>query len=309
MFERLFLKMEGDNGGTGGGGGGAPENIGTGGNPQGGAAGGGNALPGANSGNAGGATNWIESLPDDIKKDPSLQNFKDPASLAKSWVNAQKMIGADKVIIPGEKATAEEIASFHAKLGRPGKSEEYKFELPENYKLHPVLEKGLRETAFAAGLSSKQAAQLVSWYAKTEPELMQANETAQKQQIVDSINEYKKTLGGDDKYKAQVDKARTAVAALADDKLKKFLVDTQLGSKPEMIEHFAKLADMMGEDKIADGNGTPMPSHDLESMQREINDIEGMKGYWDGSLPNQDAMNTRRTDLYKRMEAIRSKMK
>ncbi len=40
---------------------------------------------------------FLDSLPEDLRGEPSLRTFTDPASLAKSYVNAQRMIGADKI--------------------------------------------------------------------------------------------------------------------------------------------------------------------------------------------------------------------
>ena len=37
---------------------------------------------------------FLDSLPEDLRNEPSLRLFSDPASLAKSYVHAQRMIGA-----------------------------------------------------------------------------------------------------------------------------------------------------------------------------------------------------------------------
>lgn len=48
---------------------------------------------GGGTGEGGGdAKSWLESLPEDVRSDPSLKVFKDVSGLAKSYVNAQKMI-------------------------------------------------------------------------------------------------------------------------------------------------------------------------------------------------------------------------
>ena len=62
---------------------------------------------------------FLESLPDDLRNEPSLRNFTDTGSLAKSYVHAQRMIGADKVAIPGKHATADEWREVYTRLGAP----------------------------------------------------------------------------------------------------------------------------------------------------------------------------------------------
>ena len=73
-------------------------------------------------------TNWRDSLSDDIRGDASLENINDINSLAKGYVHAQRMVGADKIALPGKYATEDDWQQVYTKLGRP--------ESPENYELN-----------------------------------------------------------------------------------------------------------------------------------------------------------------------------
>ena len=53
------------------------------------------AEPAASSDNVG-ADDWKASLPEDLRSHPSIENMPDVASLAKSMVHAQSMVGADR---------------------------------------------------------------------------------------------------------------------------------------------------------------------------------------------------------------------
>lgn len=64
-------------------------------------------------------SNWRDTLPDELKMDASLLKFNDIPSLAKSYVNAQRLIGADKIALPGEHATDDEWSEVYDRLGRP----------------------------------------------------------------------------------------------------------------------------------------------------------------------------------------------
>ena len=55
---------------------------------------------------------WRSSLPDDLKNDATLQNFKDVESLAKTVVHQQKVLGS-RIPIP---KTDEEKTELYAKL-------------------------------------------------------------------------------------------------------------------------------------------------------------------------------------------------
>ena len=50
-------------------------------------------------------TSWRDSLSDDLKTNASLQKFSDVGTLAKSYINAEQMIGKDKMVVPGVNTT------------------------------------------------------------------------------------------------------------------------------------------------------------------------------------------------------------
>lgn len=68
---------------------------------------------------AGSASDWRASLPDEFRSHPVISKFETPAELAKSWSEAQKLIGADKIVVPGKDAKPEDVAAVFEKLGRP----------------------------------------------------------------------------------------------------------------------------------------------------------------------------------------------
>ena len=54
------------------------------------------------------ATDWKESLSEELRSDKSLENIKDIEGLAKSYVHAQKLVGADKIPVPNKFATEKD---------------------------------------------------------------------------------------------------------------------------------------------------------------------------------------------------------
>ena len=56
--------------------------------------------------------NWKESLPEEIRGDKSLDVVTDFNGLVSQHINAQKMLGKDKVVLPGPNATDEERGAF-----------------------------------------------------------------------------------------------------------------------------------------------------------------------------------------------------
>ena len=53
----------------------------------------------------GGAADWRSQLPKELQEDATLKKYTSVSALAGAYLNAQKLIGADKIAIPGKHAT------------------------------------------------------------------------------------------------------------------------------------------------------------------------------------------------------------
>jgi len=98
---------------------------------------------------------WKESLPEDLKNDPSLLTVKDVPGLAKSYIHAQKMIGADKIALPGKNASEEEWDAVYNRLGKPEEAKAYE----EDFGDLPIPEenvKNFKDAAHKLGLNQTQ---------------------------------------------------------------------------------------------------------------------------------------------------------
>ena len=107
------------------------------------------------------ANDWRDAIGEDIRHDPSLQSIKDVGNLAKSYVHAQRMVGRDKIALPGESGTPEEWSDFDARSGRPSEAANYDLStnIPKGLESDndaSVIE-GFKEAAHAAGLRNNPA--------------------------------------------------------------------------------------------------------------------------------------------------------
>lgn len=273
--------------------------------PAGGVPAGGAAPAGASVSAPPASSSWMDSLPDEIKRDPSIQLFKESGvgGLAKSWVSAQAMLGKEKVIIPGEKATDEEWGAFYAKLGRPESADKYEFKMPDGQQMDEGFAKGFKELAFKTGMNPKQVQNLAEWYGKEAAQAQQQVQQARAAETTQKLDAYRTSLGGEEKFKVRIDQARVAVRALADPKLNEFLDKSGAGSQPEMIEFFAKLSGMMGEDKLRDGTGVAY-GDDPAAIQKEITSIES-RMYSDMGSSHRPEWVAQLSKLYERLIAAR----
>lgn len=82
-------------------------------------------------------TSWVDALPVEMKGFALNKGWDKEEKAVRSYIELEKIIGADKagrtVVLPGEKATPEEIAAFHTKIGVPTDAAGYKIELPEDF--------------------------------------------------------------------------------------------------------------------------------------------------------------------------------
>lgn len=74
---------------------------------------------------------WTDQLDDDIKGEASLLEVGNVKDMAKMYVKGQRMVGADKIVKPGENATDDEWADFFTGIGKPKTAQDYPYKRPE----------------------------------------------------------------------------------------------------------------------------------------------------------------------------------
>lgn len=143
------------------------------------------------------ANDWRTGIPEEIRGHKSLEHIGDVGSLAKSYVNAQSMIGADKVAIPGKHATDEDWAEVHRKLGRPDSPDGYELDnaMPEGVDASDDMLNWFKGAAHEAGLTPQQAQKLLGGYNQMLGNIT-GNDEGQVQQLRETTEtELKKEYG------------------------------------------------------------------------------------------------------------------
>lgn len=194
-------------------------------------------------------TDWRSSLPEDIRSEKSLEHMKDVTEMAKSYINAQKMLGS-RIPIPRE-GEEDKWNELYGKLGRPESPDKYQYTRPEtDFGVYSEeMEKKFLEAAHKAGLNSKQVQALMEFEAQRLGELNEVFQGARQE----AEQELQKEWGM--AYKQKMASAQRAVAALGDETLIQLLDETGLGNHPAIIKWAAKVGEAMGEDSAV-GGGT-----------------------------------------------------
>ena len=101
---------------------------------------------------------WKDSISEEYRKDPNIEKFTEIDALAKSYINATKMIGQDKVAVPTNNSTEEAWNEVYDKLGRPESAEKYSLDAKsEVVKFDDTAIKSFAEQSHKLGLNNKQA--------------------------------------------------------------------------------------------------------------------------------------------------------
>jgi len=214
-----------------------------------------------------------------------LNNFNNMEDFVKSYLHAQKLVGADKIPVPNKHATDEDWNEVFKRLGAPDTPDGYKY----NFKDQEVDEnsvKAFNETAHRLGLLPKQAEGLIKFYNELNQNQSQSLEEQAAQAQMRTEAELKKEFGP--QYSKRLDQAKKlAVNSLGED----FLNDTilkdgsRLGDNLTVIKAFSELADKLSEDPIIQGDGSQyMTAKDIEKEITELTQ-EG-SAYWNKTHPN-----------------------
>jgi len=206
---------------------------------------------------------WRTLVPEDLRNDPTIQNIKAETTdealsiMSKQFVHAQRMTGRDKVVLPTDKSTPEELNEFYTKLGRPGAAEEYEVPtegMPENVPLSEEAINQFKNEAFEMGISKQNAARLIRFQANMTNAQLEAQKEAQQQEIQVGLEGLKKEYGV--AYDQNVQLALQGVNQFGDENFKALLNKTGVGDRAEFIRVFAKVGKALASDEIlGEGSG------------------------------------------------------
>ena len=232
---------------------------------------------------------WRDALPDDLKNNESLGKFSDISTLAKSYINAEQMIGKDKMVVPGANTTEDEWSDIYDKLGRPSAPDAYELtaELAEGEQVDAQLMSSFKETAHKHGLSPAQAQGLLDYYNNISTQSMtdMANNSVLVQE--QSQRELREEWGGS--YEANLSQASNIGKQFFGEEIYGLQMadGSQLGDNPTLIKGLAKMASVVSEDTLV---GDKQSAASGGNFQQQINDLTAPNtAYWNKMDPQHDA--------------------
>ena len=224
--------------------------------------------------------NFKDLIPENFREEKALDNFNNMEDFVKSYLHAQKLVGADKIPVPNKHATEEDWNEVFKRLGAPSDPNDYKYDFKDQEMDQGQVQE-FNKTAHRLGLLPKQAEGLIKFYNEMNVNNAASQEEAAAQAQMNVEAELKKEFGP--QFNKRLDQAkRLAVNSLGQDFLENtYLKDgSRLGDNLNVIKAFSDLADKLSEDPIIQGDGTSyMTAKDIEKEITELTQ-EG-SAYWD----------------------------
>ena len=224
--------------------------------------------------------NFRDLIPESFREEKALDNFNNMEDFVKSYLHAQKLVGADKIPVPNKHATEEDWNEVFKRLGAPSDPNDYKYDFKDQEMDQGQVQE-FNKTAHKLGLLPKQAEGLIKFYNEMNGNIAANQEEAAAQAQLNVETELRKEFGP--QFNKRLDQAkRLAVNSLGQDFLENtYLKDgSRLGDNLQVIKAFSDLADKLSEDPIIQGDGSSyMTAKDIEKEITELTQ-EG-SAYWD----------------------------
>tara|TARA_R110000822_G_scaffold79406_4_gene189884 strand:+ start:3977 stop:4798 length:822 start_codon:yes stop_codon:yes gene_type:complete len=212
---------------------------------------------------------WKSSLPDELKNDATLSNFKDIESLAKTVVHQQKVLGS-RIPLP---KTDEERSELYTKLGRPETADAYEFSISEDmkpyFKDQAVSE--FKNVAHKIGLNNEQVNALIEYQKGSIASELENSDSYLEVSRQNTEQSLKQEWGM--QYDKQIRSAQRALSVYGDPEIME-LMNGEAGNNPAVIKLFARLGAEVTEDMTQNTQNNNLAVSALDARQ-EIESVMG----------------------------------
>lgn len=233
----------------------------------------------------GSGNDFLQMIPEEIRQHPSLSPIKDVENLARSYVNAQRLIGADKIPMPVNPSD-EDLDRIYNRLGRPETPEGYQLTADGNIVTEELV-KDFADFSHKLRLTPEQASSIMDYY-RSSVEQTNAGSVEQAEEFRKTTEEALKSEWGR-AYDQKLNQAVNAAKEFSNPEIFDLQLSdgSRLGDNPEFIKTFAKIAEfrqtVTSEDTISENAQSSVMTP--KQAQAEIDVILNDKShaYWDKS--------------------------
>ena len=234
----------------------------------------------------------------------SLADYQDIDSFGKSFINAQKMVGADKLPMPQKDWGKEEWADFNKKIGMPVDPKGY--ELPTHESSTDADREWFESVAHdKLMLSKKQANDLWNEMNTRNAGVIEQFQTKNKNALVEGNKALREEWGVN--YDKMVEATNKGLQRMDEDgRFRNWMKQTGLNQQPEMLRFANKVAQLFNEDQAPGDTRLPMPMSQ-EQIQGQINKIYS-EAAADPKHPLMNKKDPAHNDIVKKLTGLTEKL-
>jgi hypothetical protein len=240
--------------------------------------------------------NWTDGFEDNVKEHMATKGYTDPGQLANAYINLEKAVGADKVVLPSTDSDLSEWDGW-SKLGTPEEASGYELAAPEGYDAYDQgLSDWFREAAHSARLPASQAQKLHDSFVERMIGAHEEMGSSAKQQNETWETELRQEYGT--AFEERISAARFAVREFGTPELQQAFDDAGLGSNPDLVRAFVKIGIRLGTGpQFKDAEGSGQFGTTPEMAKEQIAAIRSNPGLMDAAHPEYKVLNEKLTRL------------
>jgi len=231
----------------------------------------------------GSGNDFLGMIPEELRDHPSLSPIKDVENLARSYVNAQKLIGADKIPMPVNPSD-EDLDRIYNRLGRPETPQGYEIAVDGSIVTEEVAQ-DFAEISHKLRLTPDQAKGIMDYY-RSSVEQTNAGSTEQAEAFRQTTEESLKSEWGR-AYDQKLNQAVNAAKEFSNPEIFDLQLSdgSRLGDNPEFIKTFAKIAEfrqtVTSEDTVAENASSNVMTPKQAQAQIDAIMRDKSHAYWD----------------------------
>lgn len=236
---------------------------------------------------------FFQTLSQELQDIPALKKFKDLDSLAKSYINAEKMLGKKL-----EGMSPEELKSVYGKMNSvPEDPSGYKF---EGIEIDVESEAFIQRTAFDLNLTPEQANKLAATFSDVENKSLKLRAEQSELSKQEAAESLKKDWGKQLDYKLGL--ANKAMVEFGGEELAQQIVNLGLGNNVQLIKAFAKIGSSLMETSLVGETGLGQfamsPEQAGQKIEQNKRSREFMAAYMNERNPGHKAAVKEMNDLW-----------
>jgi hypothetical protein len=230
-------------------------------------------------------TKWLgDDAPEDLRGYVQNKGWKHPREVLEGYRNLEKVVGTARLAMPKDENDVEGYNKVYDALGRPKSAAEYKLPVPEG--ADPAFAKAASEVFHKAGVTSKQASAVATWW---NEQMGNAQKAAEEKYLAESdaaMQKLEATWGS--AYQERMETTKRAVRQFGIDATTADAMERALGTEKFMdfmwrvghaiSEHGAGA----GLEQPGTGSGALTPEQAKAEIARLKGDREWAKKYANG---------------------------